>query len=510
MKKGKARIIIGLVLIFLQLLSVLGNAKSGIGISLSFNNFEIFLYDLLFLLGSLWSGILGLILLISGLISYNKKPKETKNLKKETNDKLISLFAEAFAEATKVSQETNPVLLKGQRPNEPDYGYSESNPICSSTLVGTDIYLGKLRTTDGKKFTWQRAGDARADCNGVTDVGMDKYQLYLDDKPYKILYVVPYVAEATSPPYGLVLLDESFYDENSIVSNPTNEVVKNTHASQNKNTTTEIEQSQRNESPRYCTFCGGIIDNINKKCSNCGKTCKNNKIMVIVLSIIIALLLIFVGMFMIINSPSESPSISNSSISSTSSDANGTTTLHQHSYSKTVEKPSSCKEEGLAKFTCNCGDTYTESITKSEHSYSKATCTKPKTCSTCGDTQGTSLGHTIIDGVCSKCGTVKVTIEQLQGAWLLTYTDGDYIKMNISGNTASVEETNWDGSILYWNGSVQLTSNGFKVSGSYQGVNVYGESYTANITQHCYISKITQNYFVDTFDDNGPYTWHKQ
>jgi len=75
MKKGKTRIIIGLVLIFLQLLSVFGNTKSGIGISLSFNNFSVFLYDLLFLLGYLWIGITGFILLISGFIAYKKTGK---------------------------------------------------------------------------------------------------------------------------------------------------------------------------------------------------------------------------------------------------------------------------------------------------------------------------------------------------------------------------------------------------------------------------------------------------
>ena len=130
--------------------------------------------------------------------------------------------------------------------------------------------------------------------------------------------------------------------------------------------------------------------------------------------------------------------------------------------------------------------------------------------SVCGVTQGSALSHSVVNGVCSKCGIVKISIEQLQGVWLLTYDDGDYIKMNISGNKATVEDVNWDGSIRNWTGSVQLTSKGFKVSGSYQGVNVYGESFTTNTTQHCYVSKITQNYFVDTFDDKGPYTWYKQ
>lgn len=173
-----------------------------------------------------------------------------KNSIEATDDKLINLFAEAFADATKNSCETGPILLKCQRPNENDYGYSESNPICSSTLAGTDIYLGKLRTSDGKNFTWQRVGDVRVDCHGVTNVGMDKYQLYLDGKPYKVLYIIPYVAEATKPPYGLKIFDESV-EISSEVFNTTN-------------TSNEIKQVSSNEKTSYVDN-SSQMDNISCK-----------------------------------------------------------------------------------------------------------------------------------------------------------------------------------------------------------------------------------------------------
>ena len=77
MRKGKIRIITGCILIVLQILGIIGNAKTGLSFNLSFDNIGIFLYDLIFLIGYFLIGIIGVILLITGLIAYNKKPKTT-------------------------------------------------------------------------------------------------------------------------------------------------------------------------------------------------------------------------------------------------------------------------------------------------------------------------------------------------------------------------------------------------------------------------------------------------
>jgi len=42
-----------------------------------------------------------------------------------------------------------------------------------------------------------------------------------------------------------------------------------------------------------------------------------------------------------------------------------------------------------------------------EHEWIDATCTAPKTCSLCGETEGEALGHTYVDGICSACGAEK-------------------------------------------------------------------------------------------------------
>jgi len=90
-----------------------------------------------------------------------------------------------------------------------------------------------------------------------------------------------------------------------------------------------------------------------------------------------------------------------------------------HSYTSVVTKATTCTSDGVRTYTCSkCTDSYTESIPATGHSWTTATCTAPKTCSTCGTTSGSALGHNYTakvtkdatcttDGVktytCSKC-----------------------------------------------------------------------------------------------------------
>lgn len=82
MKKGLPRIIIGCILIGFQLLSVIGNSLTGNHLGISFTSIYAFIGDLISLLTYYFSGILGVILLISGLIIYNRKDK---TLEKKVN-----------------------------------------------------------------------------------------------------------------------------------------------------------------------------------------------------------------------------------------------------------------------------------------------------------------------------------------------------------------------------------------------------------------------------------------
>ena len=85
-----------------------------------------------------------------------------------------------------------------------------------------------------------------------------------------------------------------------------------------------------------------------------------------------------------------------------------------------------CTKAGAKNYKCTtCGYEYTEEIPQKSHSYSAATCTNPKTCTGCGKTEGTALGHSTGGVKCSKCG--EVTFKTL------TYTGtGSKIIKNIS------------------------------------------------------------------------------
>ncbi|MGN1423193.1 MAG: hypothetical protein ACI4XA_07445 [Oscillospiraceae bacterium] len=66
-----------------------------------------------------------------------------------------------------------------------------------------------------------------------------------------------------------------------------------------------------------------------------------------------------------------------------------------HSFSlATCTKPKTCKK---------CGATEGEIL---PHFFKEATCTKPKTCTKCGLTEGSATGHSVSIGTCPECGTI--------------------------------------------------------------------------------------------------------
>ncbi len=97
-------------------------------------------------------------------------------------------------------------------------------------------------------------------------------------------------------------------------------------------------------------------------------------------------------------------------------------TVHNHSYTATVEKAATCSQEGIRRYTCKCGDTYTEPIGKTSHKYvgkitTPAGCTtsgvKTFTCSVCQAQYTESIkptGHSMTSSItksptCTEKGT---------------------------------------------------------------------------------------------------------
>ncbi|MGM9669282.1 MAG: glycosyl hydrolase 53 family protein [Faecousia sp.] len=91
-----------------------------------------------------------------------------------------------------------------------------------------------------------------------------------------------------------------------------------------------------------------------------------------------------------------------------------------HTYVAAVTKEPTCTEEGVMTFTCDCGETYTQSIPKVDHTY-EATVTKPDcthmgytthTCTVCShsfrdsfvDATGHNYTDTVIPATCTEYG----------------------------------------------------------------------------------------------------------
>lgn len=60
--------------------------------------------------------------------------------------------------------------------------------------------------------------------------------------------------------------------------------------------------------------------------------------------------------------------------------------------------------------------TTTVSIPIHHHTYRDADCTTPKTCTDCGYTRGSALGHNYVDGICDRCGETDTTYLPLTGS----------------------------------------------------------------------------------------------
>ncbi len=108
---------------------------------------------------------------------------------------------------------------------------------------------------------------------------------------------------------------------------------------------------------------------------------------------------------------------------------------HEHTFSSDWSK------DGTHHWHAStCGHDVTDD--RGEHSFAEATCTAPKTCSTCGATEGDPLGHTGGTATCTD-KAVCTRCEQPYGDPLghnedATSTDAKYIKTNASCTAAAV------------------------------------------------------------------------
>lgn len=74
---------------------------------------------------------------------------------------------------------------------------------------------------------------------------------------------------------------------------------------------------------------------------------------------------------------------------------------HKHTWKDaTCTEPRTCTQ---------CGETEGEIL---NHTWKKATCENPEICTVCGETKGEAIGHTTDMGICTICGEM-VNYDQL-------------------------------------------------------------------------------------------------
>lgn len=89
---------------------------------------------------------------------------------------------------------------------------------------------------------------------------------------------------------------------------------------------------------------------------------------------------------------------------------------HEHTWSKaTCTDPKTCKE---------CGETKGEPL---GHEWIKANCTDPKTCEVCGETKGEALGHEWLSATCTSPMICKNCGETQGDPLGHTWTEGDCV-----------------------------------------------------------------------------------
>ena len=88
---------------------------------------------------------------------------------------------------------------------------------------------------------------------------------------------------------------------------------------------------------------------------------------------------------------------------------------HEHTWMEaTCTVPKTCSE---------CGETEGEAL---GHTWVDATCAEPKTCSVCGETEGETLGHAWVDATCAEAKHCSVCGETEGNALEHTLTEANY------------------------------------------------------------------------------------
>ena len=91
--------------------------------------------------------------------------------------------------------------------DQEDFGYSEKNPVFTSSSAAAERYLAALRTEKGEGLRWTREGTvAVKKLKQMSNVNVECYTLYLYGREYRTIYICPSGRKNTNEaPKGLIL-----------------------------------------------------------------------------------------------------------------------------------------------------------------------------------------------------------------------------------------------------------------------------------------------------------------
>ncbi len=123
----------------------------------------------------------------------------------------LSKFQELMKTEDYESNKIRTTLFRGQKSDDLGYGLNEYNPIVTSSEKETEDFLSRLITPDKELIFWTKEGIVIVDdINGVLDVPVNVYQLYLHGQKYTKIYICPYGRDTSYAPQNLSLADKPF------------------------------------------------------------------------------------------------------------------------------------------------------------------------------------------------------------------------------------------------------------------------------------------------------------
>lgn len=153
-------------------------------------------------------------------------------------------------------------------------------------------------------------------------------------------------------------------------------------------------------------------------------------------------------------------------------EATTTPALHNHTYTESITAEATCVAEGVKAYSCECGDSYTEAIPATGHTYGTYTYnddasytydgTESAACLSCGHSDvrvaaGTMLSYTYTDMNATMYAQQTVNVRSLpnaDGEKLGSLSANDEVKV-----TGQCSETNWYR--IEYNGNIAYVSNDY-------------------------------------------------